>query len=492
MEEAGTLKKSIEGGKWVFINSVSQKIIGFLSFLILARLLAPTDFGMLAILLIVPNFIILISATGFEAALIQKKEDPIPYLNPIWTFNVLKSSVMFLVIFFAAPLIASFFRIQEALLAVRLSGLIVLISGTANIAQLFFFKNIDFKKVFIRDTAGSIAYNLVTLTLAIFYRSFWPLFWGTVALHLFSASSIYFLHEFRPRFDFKFKKLLVLTHYSKWIYGQNLINRISLTIENTLIARLLGAVEVGLFTRAKSLASMPTAPFYNIVDRVAFPAYVLIQDSYEKIRDGFIKSLDILFFISIPIAFLLIEYGYRIIFILLGPKWTEMDVLLKFIAVAFAFGAFTSSAMPVFNAIGKPQIKYWIMFVNLTVLSASLFLLIPIYGVLGAAIGTLLASVITSFISTLVLARVIAVKLTDMAKTFLVPSAVSVAVLAIGRLIFRYSGVLTDVEFVAVISLLGILYFASIAGAGKFFGLGPYVTLKLIVSETLNLKTKTQ
>src|SRR3989338_2958466 len=109
MEETSTLKKSIEGGKWMFINSVSQKAISFLSFLILARLLAPADFGMLTILLIVPNFIILAYATGFEAALIQKKEDPTPYLNSVWTFNVLKSFTVFIIIFFSAPLIASFF-----------------------------------------------------------------------------------------------------------------------------------------------------------------------------------------------------------------------------------------------------------------------------------------------------------------------------------------------------------------------------------------------
>ena len=389
MEETSTLKKSIEGGKWMFINSVSQKAISFLSFLILARLLAPADFGMLTILLIVPNFIILAYATGFEAALIQKKEDPTPYLNSVWTFNVLKSFTVFIIIFFSAPLIASFFRIPGEVLAVRLSGFIVLISGSVNTAQLFFFKNIDFKKVFIRDTVCSVAHSVVALTLAVFYRSFWPLFLGTIALHLSSTASIYFLHEFRPSFDFKFKKLLALTNYSKWIYGQNLMDRISPTVENTLIAKLLGAEEIGLFTRAKSLASMPTAPFYNIVDRVAFPAYARVQDSYEKIRDGFIKSLSILFFISIPVAFLLIEAGHRIILILLGTKWVEMDSLLKFIAVAFVLGAFASSAMPVFNAVGKPQIKYWIMFINLIALSVSLFILIPVYGVLGAAIGIL-------------------------------------------------------------------------------------------------------
>ena len=474
----------------MFINSVSQKIIGFLSFLILARLLTPIDFGMLAILLIVPNFIILVSATGFEAALIQKKEDPVPYLNAVWTFNVLKSLAMFLIIFFAAPLIASFFQIQEALLAIRLSGLIVLISGSANIAQLFFFKNIDFKKVFIRDTVGFIAYNVVALVLAIFYRSFWPLFWGTVALHLSSTASIYFLHEFRPRLDFRFKKLLALTNYSKWIYWQNLMDRITLTVENSLVAKMLGATEVGLFTRAKSLASVPISPFANIINRVTFPAYTRIQDSYEKITDGFLKSLDILFFISIPVSFLFIEFGQRVVLILLGEKWIGIEIILKVIILAFAVNAFYSSAIPIFNALGKPQIKSWIMLINLISLSASLLILIPIYGVLGAAIGMLLASVTTSLASILILTRVITIKLIDIIKSPFAPLAASLIVFMIGRLTLKYFGPLTDLEFAILISLLGIFYLAVIVFIGKLFNKGPYFTLRLIVSETLNLKIK--
>ena len=488
MEQAGTLKKSIEGGRWTLINTVSRSLINFFTFLLLARLLAPGDFGILTILLIVPNFIILISATGFEAALIQKKDDPIPYLNSIWTFNILKSLASFAVIFFAAPFIASFFRIPEALLAVRLSGLIVLISGSANVAQLFFFKNIDFKSVFIRDMAGSIAYSAVALTLSVFYRSFWSLFWGTIALHLASTFSIYFLHEFRPRLDFRFGKLLPLTNYGKWIYGQNMMDRFAPTIENSLIARITGATEVGLYTRAKSLAGIINSPFYNIIDRVAFPTYSRIQDSYAKIADGFLKSLDVLFFVSVPVALLFMGAGHRIVLILLGTKWLEIGSLLTIISLAFAVDAFSTSAMPVFNAVNKPGIKFWIQLVNLTSLSAFLFILIPGYGIRGAAMAILATSAIVSLLAVIVLKKIVAVRFREIVKAPLIPLLASLAVLAAEQSISNYLEPMTDIGFISLISLLGALYCALIVLAGRVFRIGPYPTLRLIASETLNFK----
>lgn len=487
---AGALKKSIEGGKWMFINTVFQRIIGFASFLVLARLLRPQDFGILAILLIVPNFIILVSTTGLETAIIQKKDDSTDYLNPIWTLNIFKSFALFLAIFFSAPLIADFFNMPEILLAARLSGLIVLASGTANVAQLFFFKDLDFKKIFIRDTASSIAYIAISLGLAVYYRSFWPLFWGTVALHLAATVSTYFLHEFKPRFNFQFKKLFNLVGYSKWVYAQNIVDRISLTVENSLVAKMLGASDIGLYTKAKSLASVPISPFYNIINRVAFPAYAYVQDSYEKIKDGFLKSLDVLFFISVPIAFLFIEAGSRLILLLLGEKWINMDLTLKIITLAFAVSAFYTSALPIFNAVGKPGFRFWIMLINLISLSLLLLVLIPVYGLSGAAFAVLLSSALTSFVSVMALAKIIYIKFVEVIKSPLAPLIASLMTLMAGRIALKYLQPLTDITFAVLIVLLGILYFAIIAFLGKIFKSGPYATLRLIVSETLSLKTK--
>ena len=98
MEQAGTLEKSITGGKWMFVNAVIQKILAFGSIIILSRLLLPRDFGVIAIMLIVPPMLDILTSVDFESALIHKKTDPYPLLDSIWTLNVLRSFFIFIIV----------------------------------------------------------------------------------------------------------------------------------------------------------------------------------------------------------------------------------------------------------------------------------------------------------------------------------------------------------------------------------------------------------
>ena len=283
MDNEGTLKKSIEGGKWIFLNTFFQKLISAASFFVLARLLLPHDFGIIAILFIVPSLMELFLSPDFSTAIIQKREDPYRYLNQIWTFNLCKSALAAILIFFGASFIAEFFGVNEAVNAIRLSSFIIIIPALANPAQIFFFKNIDFKKIFIRDILAAVAYSSVAIILAFFLKSFWALFAGNAAQLAIASATTYSLHPFRPKISFGLKRLFGLWNYIKWLYGQGLVNRIVPSLENGLVAKMTNANQLGLFNRAKNLVSIPVSPFYNIIQRITFPAYARLQNSYEKI-----------------------------------------------------------------------------------------------------------------------------------------------------------------------------------------------------------------
>ncbi len=479
----GTLKKAIRGGKWMFLNTFFQQAFSIASFLILARLLLPEDFGIISLLFVVPNLLNLITTIGFETTLIQIKEDPKKYLNEAWTLNILRMVAIFIVIFFSAPLIANFFHLEKAILAIRLSGIFLVISGFANVAKLYFFRDIDFKKIFIRDAAGSIFYAAISIGLAIFYKSFWPLFFGYIGQYLSSAIITYVLHEYRPRLSFEFKKLKELMGYSKWIFGQNLIINAIPMIENGLIGRIIDATGVGLYTRAKSLAVLPTASLFNIFEKVTYPAYAKIQDAYEKIRDGFIKSLDLLFFLAIPFILLFLEFGHRIILIFLGEKWIGISALLKILLLAVTINTLVVLSGPIFNAVGKPKIQFYISIVNIVTLVSLFLLLAPRYGTIGVAIAVLINSVIIFLISFYKLVKILDIKIAKIIKPLAIPLISSLLVLGAGKFIFTLFGSTGNLAFIALIVCLGIFYLVLIALFGKFLKAGPYATLKLIFFE---------
>lgn len=487
-ENEGTLKKSVRGGGWIFVDTLFQKGAAFVSFLILARLLTPADFGIISIIFIVPSLLDLLTTVGLETALIQGKADPRPYLNSIWTFNVLKSFVIFLLVLLFAPFIAGFFRIPDALMVIRLSGLCLLISGLSNVAQLFFFKDIDFKKIFLRNAAGSLTYAAISIVLAFFYRSYWPLFWGTVAQYVATSASTYILHEFRPRFDFRFAHLKPLIKYSRWIYGQSMVNRLVPTVQNSLVAKMASVSDVGLFTKGISLATVPVSPLYNVISRVTFPAYARIQESYEKIKEGFVRSLDLIFFVTLPFAALIVDAGTRIILVALGPNWLGIDPILKVLVFNVMAGAFTIIAIPLLNAIGKPNIQFVLGLVNIITLSALLLVLMPLYGILGAAWALLISSIFSSLLSVIPIMKTLNIHLWEIVEPLPVPLVSSLVVLGMGRVALKLFEPLNNAGFIALVTALGVIYIGLIVIVGMVFNSGPYRTLRVVAKELAGIK----
>lgn len=487
-EETGALKKSVEAGKWLFLSTVFQKTITATSFIALARLLSPEDFGIIAILFIIPNFLDLITTFGFETSLIQTKDNPTLFFNSLWTFNVIKSFFIFIIIFFSAPIIANFFHIEKALWAVRLSGIFTLVPGFSNVAQLFFFKNIDFKKIFIRDAVSSVSYALVAIVLALFYKSFWPLFIANAAQQLTGVIITYILHEFRPRLNFDFKKLLRLVNYSKWIFAQNITSRSINLVENSLIGKMLSPMDIGLYSRSKSLAAIPSSPFFNIINRITFPAYSKIQDSREKIIDGFLKSLDVLFFITIPFTLLILVSSHQLIFILLGEKWLAMDSLLKMFSVTVALNVLASPTGPIFNALNNPKIQFNISLINIILLVLFFFFLIPYYGIAGAGLAALITSFIIFVASFYKIINVLKIKLYDAIKPMFAPLISSLFLFKIGEITLNQTARINKFMFLVLIILLGTIYFILIFLIGKILNFGPYKTFKVIISETITKK----
>lgn len=482
-QEDGVLKKSVEAGKWLFLSTVFQKTITAASFIALARLLSPEDFGIIAILFIIPNFLDLITTFGFETSLIQTKDNPTLFFNSLWTFNIIKSFFIFIIIFFSAPIISNFFHIEKALWAVRLSGIFTLVPGFSNVAQLFFFKNIDFKKIFIRDAVSSVSYALVAIVLALFYKSFWPLFIANAAQQLTGVIITYILHEFRPRLNFDFKKLLRLVNYSKWIFAQNVSGRIITSAENFLIGKMLNPVDVGLYGRAKALSAIPSSPFFNIINRITFPVYSKIQDSREKIKDGFLKSLDILFFITIPFMFLILESSHQIILILLGEKWFPMELLLKIFGVTTTLTVLVSPAGPIFNALNNPKIQFNINFINITMLIILFLVLMPVFHVLGAGIAALITSFVVFLISFYEIINILKIKIREIIKSLFAPLASSLILFSIGKIALNYTSHINKMSFFFLIGSLGIMYLVLLFLADKFLNIGPYNTFRLIRSE---------
>lgn len=482
MQKTGILKKTIVSGKWMALDTVIQRFISIGTFFVLARLLSPEDFGIMALILLVPPLLNLFLQINFEDALLQQNPDPTPYFDAIWTINILRSLVVFTIIFFTGPFLAGFFHVPHAALAIRFGGLYILIQGFGNVAQLMFFREIDFRKIFFRDMAAQITYTVVAIVLAWRTHSYWALFWANVGLYTASVAATYMLHEYRPRISLNFNKLKHLLGYSKWIYGQNVISQIFSTLEDSLIGRFFGAKEIGLYSKARALAITPITPILSIVNKIGFPMYSRIQNSQEKAKDAFLKSLDILMIISVPFFVLVLAAAEKIVLIVLGPAWLELATLFKIFTFAITMQIISSISAPLFNALGHQRFLFKLGLVNSFILIVLLLILTPLYGPAGAALGVALANTVTSAVSLIKLKRITDVGIKDISSALQVPCIFSIIMVTFAvkfNIIF-----LSNIYFLGILLLMGLLYIGIIFLMGILFDIGPYKTIKLILIES--------
>jgi PST family polysaccharide transporter/lipopolysaccharide exporter len=420
----------------------------------------------------------------------QKKEgEETPYLNVVWTFNFLRYTSLFCIVFFTAPLIAGFFHSQDAILLFQMSGVYLFFQGLTNIGQIYFFRNLDFKKVFLRDLAMYGTNAVVTLWTAYIFRSYWAILFGSVAGILVAAISTYFLNSYRPRFDFTFSKLKPLIPYSQWVFGQGLINRLSQTIENVLIGRFADTTAIGLYGKAQTLATAPISPLGNIIGKIGFSALVSVQDSKERVREGFHKSFDLSATIALAFLVAIFVGGHQLVLIILGSNWVGITPFLKILTTTAALDALIIViAGTIMNALNEPRLLFRLNTLSLLCLTLLLVVLIPTYGTMGAAIALLVSSVITNSYALVLIHRLVAPNWRRASETLAIIIAALLLPLSLGTYLLRFPALNQPLGFLCLVVLMGCIYGGIIIGAGIFLKKGPYGTLLLITKSFLSRK----
>jgi len=161
----------VKGGFWVFALRITKQLFYLIRLIILARILAPHDFGLLGIAMLTMMTLETFSQTGFQAALIQKKENIDAYLNSAWTVGIIRGFILFIILYFIAPYVSIFFKTPQAELIIRVIGLSILIQAFTNIGVIYFQKELEFNKQFVYQLTGTLADFVVAVSAAFLLRS---------------------------------------------------------------------------------------------------------------------------------------------------------------------------------------------------------------------------------------------------------------------------------------------------------------------------------
>ena len=383
-------RKMAKGASWLILFRLVERGIGFVSTLILARLLVPADFGLVAMAMSILAFVGMLSAFSFDVALIQNASAERRHYDTAWTFNVIVGIFNALVLVVLALPVADFYN--EPRVAGIMVGLAVIcaISGFSNIGVVAFQKDLELHKEFILGVTKKVIAFVVTISLAFILGSYWALIAGTLASAVVAVFMSYQMHPYRPRFSMQGRKELF--HFSKWMLLNNLLISLAHRVPDLVIGKLAGPSALGLYTVAYEISNLPTTELVFPVSRAVFPGYAKMAGDGDLLRRGFLDVLAVILLVTVPAGLGIIALAEPFVHVLLGAKWAAAVPLIQVLGVYGIVRAAGSNTGAVYLALGQPQLLTYLTLLFLSVLFPALWWLVSAYGAIGAAYAVLLAA----------------------------------------------------------------------------------------------------
>lgn len=388
----------VVSGVWVFILSMVSHVLQLTRTIVLARLLAPNDFGLMGITMVVMSMLETFSQTGFQSALIQKKENIEEYLDTAWTALAARGLLLYAVLFAAAPYAAAFYETPEAGPVIRIAGLVMLMNGFMNIRVVYFKKELEFQKQFLFQLTSTLADLLISIILALVLQSIWALVYGKLAGSMVRLVMSYVIIPHQPRIQLDFSKLKDLYGYGRWIFWTGVFIFLLTEGDDAFLGKVLGVTALGFYQMAHRISNMPATEITHVITQVTFPAYAKLQENAEGLREAYLRVLKLTALLSIPAAAGIFILAPELTQILLGEKWMPMVPAMQVMVVGGAVRSIGATMGPVFQAVGKPQILSRFLLVQTLLVVAIIYPLTMRFGIVGTGISLMIPALIVNSI----------------------------------------------------------------------------------------------
>jgi len=390
------LQRVIQGGGWVFLLRIFQQLFSLVRITILARILAPNDFGMMGVAMLTMSILETFSQTGFQQALVQKKEDISSYLNTAWTVLVFRGFILFVILYSMAPYVAIFFGTTEVKLIIRVVGVSILLQAFTNIGVIYFQKELEFNKQFFYQLSGILTDFIASVSAVLILKSVWALVFGLLAGNIARCVGSYLIHPYRPRLRVNWKKAKELSGFGKWVLGSNILFFLVTQGDGIFVGKLLGIVPLGFYQLACKISNMTTTEITHVVSQVSFPAYSILQNELTRLKRSYLKVLRLTAFFALPTAGFIFAAGPVFVHLFFGEKWMPMVPAMRILVVAGAARSIMATTGPVFSAIGKPRIETEWQIVRFILLACFIYPLANNFNIVGVSYAVLISTVIST------------------------------------------------------------------------------------------------
>ena len=474
--------KTISGLKWSFTDSIVNQIIHFVIGLILARLLSPSEYGIIGIAMIFIAISESIVNCGLSSALIRKPNCSEADYNTMFYTNIALGLVTFSILYFSAGAIARFYHNTELVTLTRVMAVNLIINSFGMVETAILTKRIDFKKQTKISVISSITSGIIGIGLAFWGFGYWSLAIKTLSQNLIRVILLYALSEFRPKLLYSIESFKELFGFGIKLLVAGLIDTIYQNIYKLIIGRYFSSSELGYYSRAEQFKDLPSKNLNLTTQRVTYPVLANFTKDNSKLKAGYKKLIKLLFLITSVTMLLMIINAKEIIIILVGQKWAPAVPYLQILCISGALYPLHSLNLSILNVKGRSD-----LFLKLEIIKK--IIVIPViiigihYGLIVMLWGMVLNSFLAYLLNSMFSAKLIGYstwhQLLDIIPTFIHTAIMAILAFAVGQI--APSNLFLSLILKTSVAL-GYLF-----AAGYIFKIQEFIELKELTKEQIQL-----
>ena len=418
---------------WKGFQLTGNKLIFLVRTIILARILAPEDFGLMAIALVAVSFLTGITNLGMVPALVQSNHVDERTYDTAWTIGMIRAIAITVIVFVAAPWIATAFAEPRATELIKVIAIRPVLNAASSIKVAKITRELRFRSITVLNLADALVNTILSIAMAP-NLGVWALIGGTLAGQCATLGLSYVIAPHHPQILFDREALKSLVNFGQWIFFTGVIAVGGNSLLQLVISRSLGVAELGLYSLATKLAFLPYEISSEVIGSVAFPLYSRLQSDLKQAARVFRSLLAGMWAIIVPICLLLIALTPVIVNEILGPKWGGTAPVIRLLALVNVITLLSDSISPILNGVGLPQKTTIIEACQYMLLISLIWGFTRRFGVSGAALAWLISGSFSQWISLLFLKQIIPEPLAGLFKPFSLVALTSAfgAVLALG------------------------------------------------------------
>ncbi|MFN0015027.1 MAG: lipopolysaccharide biosynthesis protein [Saprospiraceae bacterium] len=390
--------RSLSAIAWAVMDKLSGSVVSFVVTILLARMLSPEDFGLVAMVMIFFEFSAVFVESGFSTALIREKTISEADKSTTFIFNLVAAVALYGVLFISAPYIASFFRQPMLTLIVRIMGISLIVNALSLVQHSVLIQQIDFKTQTIVRSASVLVSGGVAVVLAFQGWGVWSLVARYALLDLMTTALFWLLSGWRPTMQFSRESFRRLFGFGSKILAAAVLDKFFVHIYKLLIGKFFAAATLGFYTQAGTFTNMVINTLFRTVQSVTYPVLAKLQDDREKLKLGYRKMLQLSSFIIVPAMTVLGVLAEPVLSTLVGEKWLPAAPMLQLLCLSGVTYHFSTVNLNMLLVLGRSDLSLKLEVIKKVNIAIAIVIGIR-YGIYGLIVGEVIATYVNLVIN---------------------------------------------------------------------------------------------